>query len=91
MGCSDDDCRWDGSSSIVVGGGRQEVVDIWCDTLEVMAVVLSPGRWVQVKHTLLIPRGWGVNFLVIFIIPSTGKFFFVEPYVPLEDLSESIW
>lgn len=34
------------------GGARGEVDAIWVDMLEMVAVVLSAGRWVQVGHTI---------------------------------------
>lgn len=56
---SDDGRYWAGSLGIAVGGGRQVEVDISYDMLEVVRVVLSTSRWVQVEHTNVDIEHWG--------------------------------
>lgn len=60
--------------AIAIGGGRQIEVGIWCDMLVMVGVVLSPIRWVLVKHTVANIEKLGqrlCDFLLILVIPST--------------------
>lgn len=52
MGYSDNDWYWGDSLDSATGGGRQEVEAMWSNMLEMVGVVLSAGRWVQVELTI---------------------------------------
>lgn len=81
------DWCWDGSPLIVVEGDKQGVKDAWRDILEVVAMVLSISKWVQVEHMVVdIEKSeWRLDGLSSHI-PFVGKTLLLGSTCPIERL-----